>query len=206
MLAAFATALVLAAGFVFALPAALSRSRRIESRILSSLDDLPDGARLVVLGCHVETLGRPNKLFIARVAAGAAAWHVLAARADSPDAPPPSVLASGHGPLGETEALRDGLVAAGVAVEALAVDASGERTIHSIEYVAREARPDTPPIVFVTQRFHLPRTLWLAQRLGVDAVGLPAEGDVGPPRARVREHVAWLRAFVDASGKYVHRP
>ena len=203
MLAAFTSALVFAAGFVFVLPVALSRSHRIGSRILSSLDDLPDGARLVVLGCHVETSGRPNRLFIARVAAGAGAWHVLATRTD---APPPSILASGHGPLGETDALRDGLVAAGVPEDALRLDSSGERTIHSIECVAGEARPDAPPIVFVTQRFHLPRTLWLADRLGIDAVGLPAEGDIGPPRARLREHIAWLRAFVDTSRKSVHRP
>ena len=109
---------------------------------------LPDRARLVVLGCHVaDAAGRPNRLFTARVAAGAAAYHALAARGDD----------------------------------------------------ARDGAEDRP-IVLVTQAFHLARSLWLAERLGVDARGLAAAGGIGGPRARAREHLAWLRAAVDTAG------
>lgn len=179
------------------LPAVLRRRPSLDSRRISSLSALPDRARLVVLGCHVaDAAGRPNRLFTARVAAGAAAYHALVARGDDARA---TVLASGFGRLGETEALRTQLIAAGVPAEAIELDPNGERTIRTIEFLARDDAKDRP-IVLVSQAFHLARSLWLAERLGVDARGLAAAGGIGGPRARVREHLAWLRAVVDTAG------
>lgn len=179
------------------LPAVLRRRPSLDSRRISSLSALPDRARLVVLGCHVaDAAGRPNRLFTARVAAGAAAYHALVARGDDARA---TVLASGFGRLGETEALRTQLIAAGVPAEAIELDPNGERTIRTIEFLARDDAKDRP-IVLVTQAFHLARSLWLAERLGVDARGLAAAGGIGGPRSRAREHLAWLRAVVDTAG------
>ncbi len=176
------------------LPALLRRHPSLSARRLRSLADVPDRARIVVLGCHVtNAAGRPNRLFTARVAAGAAAYHALAARGDAARA---TVLASGFGRLGETEALRAQLIAAGVPDEAIELDPDGERTIRTMEYLARERAPDRP-IVLVTQAFHLPRALWLAEQLGVEALGLPAAGGIGGLGGHVREHLAWLRAVVD---------
>ena len=136
------------------------------------------------------------------IATGAAAWHSLSARTN---APPSSLLASGHGPLGETDALRDGLIAAGVPASAIELDPAGLRTIHSIERIAQARRVDDRPLVIVTQAFHLPRALWLAQRLSVEAHGLPAAGRLSSPRARLRERAAWIRAFVDVPWRRRHR-
>ena len=157
------------------LPAVLRRRPSLDSRRISSLSALPDRARLVVLGCHVaDAAGRPNRLFTARVAAGAAAYHALVARGDDARA---TVLASGFGRLGETEALRTQLIAAGVPAEAIELDPNGERTIRTIEFLARDDAKDRP-IVLVSQAFHLARSLWLAERLGVDARGLAAAGGI----------------------------
>ena len=188
-------ALLGVAGLVaLGLPVFLRRRRSLRERRLASLAELPDRAHLVVLGCHVKSsTGAPNRLFTARVAAGAAAYHALAARGDDASA---TVLASGFGRLGETEALRAQLIAAGVPDEGIALDPDGERTIRTMEFLAREGSGDRP-IVLVSQAFHLPRSLWLAERLGVEAVGLPAAGGIGGLRARTREHVAWLRAVFD---------
>ena len=141
------------------LPTVLRRRPSLDSRRISSLSALPDRARLVVLGCHVaDAAGRPNRLFTARVAAGAAAYHALVARGDDARA---TVLASGFGRLGETEALRTQLIAAGVPAEAIELDPNGERTIRTIEFLARDDAKDRP-IVLVSQAFHLARSLWLA--------------------------------------------
>lgn len=191
LLALFSLALVVGV----AVPFALRRQAAAGARIVESLDALPADARVVVLGCHVETAdGRPNRLFLERVAAGAAAYHSLATRGEGAT---PRVLASGHGRLGETDALRAALLEAGVPADAIELDPAGERTIRTIEHLADTAHAAAGPQVLVTQRFHLPRALWLAARLGVDARGLPAAGTLGRPRGRLREHLAWLRAILD---------
>jgi len=189
--------LIVVVGLVgLGLPFALRRHPSLTSRRLRSLADLPDRARIVVLGCHVANAeGRPNRLFTARVAAGAAAYHALAARGDAARA---VVLASGFGGLGETAALREQLIAAGVPDDAIELDPDGERTIRTMEFLARQDAGDRP-IVLVTQGFHLSRSLWLAEQLGLEAAGLAAEGGIGGLRARAREHVAWLRAAVDVT-------
>lgn len=176
------------------LPGALRSRPALRSRVVVSLEELPDRARIVVLGCQVTNReGRPNRLFTARVAAGAAAYHALAARGDAARA---SVLASGFGRLGETDALREQLRAAGVPDEAIDLDPEGERTIRTMAFLAREA--GDRPIVLVSQAFHLPRSLWLAERHAIEALGLTAAGGIGGLRGRAREHVAWLRALLDA--------
>jgi len=43
----------------------------------------------------------------------------------------------------------------------------------------------------VSDRYHLPRALYLLRRLGVDAVGCSAEDAAPPLGARIRELVAW---------------
>ncbi|MEM9176509.1 MAG: ElyC/SanA/YdcF family protein [Myxococcota bacterium] len=178
-----------------ALPLALRRRHTLTARVIRSLDALPDRARIVVLGCHVRNrAGRPNRLFTARVAAGAAAYHVLAARGEGRRA---RILASGHGRLGETDALREQLIAANVPADAIDLDPDGERTIRTLAFLARS--PEDRPIVLVSQAFHLPRSLWLAERHGLDALGLPAAGGIGGLRARLREHLAWLRALLDVA-------
>ena len=71
----------------------------------------------------------------------------------------------------EVQAMAQAALAAGVPASALDRDPMGLHTFESIE----NARALAGPLVVVTQRFHLPRALYLCERLGVDAVGVSAD-------------------------------
>lgn len=71
----------------------------------------------------------------------------------------------------EVAAMACAALAAGVPAAALDRDPLGRHTFESIE----NARARPGPLVVVTQRFHLPRALYLCERLGIDAVGVAAD-------------------------------
>jgi SanA protein len=169
-------------------------SRRLRSvadaRILRSLDDAPRTARIVVLGCPPRTpSGHPNRFFVGRVAAAAAAYH---------HAPSRRILCSGGRSaqrFGEAEALAEALEAAEVPRTAIDLDRSAARTIESIDGVAAMYPEDA--VLIVTQAFHMPRSLYLARRRGLDAWGLVAAGPRPGLRVRLREWLAQHRALLD---------
>ncbi|HCF59222.1 MAG TPA: hypothetical protein DFS52_14670, partial [Myxococcales bacterium] len=115
------------------------------------------------------------------------------------------LLLSGDGSAGrpdEVEAMRRYLVSLGVREEALVLDSESARTLASLVR-ARDVFGERAPIV-VTSPFHLPRALYLAKRVGLEALGVPAA-----PRRRVsmrkrllnsgRERLAQLRALWDVA-------
>jgi SanA protein len=174
--------------------ASFARSKSLRSdadvRILRSLDEAPAKSRIVVLGCPPRLpSGRPNRYFVGRVAAAAAAYHHTPTRRIS--------CSGGVDALGidEATALAEALAAAAVPPTVIDVDSTAARTIDSIEH-ARSAHPGEP-ILFVTQAFHMPRTLHLARRHGIDAWGLVAAGPRPGLRVRIREGLAEQRARLD---------
>ncbi len=54
-------------------------------------------------------------------------------------------------------------------------------------------------VLVVTQRFHMGRALFLADALGLDAVGVLATGGPRTLSGRLRERVARVRALVDVA-------
>jgi SanA protein len=161
-----------------------------QSRILRSLSDAPAQARIVVLGCPPQgPSGRPNRYFVGRVAAAAAAYHHTPTR---------RVLCSGGvDAFGRDEAiaLAEALETASVPRSAIDLDRDAARTIDSIEHVARTHMGE--PILVVTQAFHMPRSLHLARHHGIDAWGLVADGPRPGLRVRLREGLAEQRASLD---------
>ena len=92
-------------------------------------------------------------------------------------------------------------------------DFAGYRTLDSV-YRARDIWGVTS-MVIVTHRFHLPRSLFIADSLGVDAVGLEADKQIYTPRARFaaewRDALARTAAWLDmrvlgTRPKYLGRP
>ena len=172
--------------------AAFSRwlDRSADARILRSLREAPERARIVVLGCTPELRsGAANRYFVARAASAAAAYHHETGR---------RILCSGRvGRDGQDEAsaLASILESAGVPRSAIDLDCHAERTIDSIDFLAR--RHAEEPILLVTQAFHMPRALFLARRRGLEAWGLLAKGPAPSLRGRLRERLARTRALVE---------
>ncbi len=86
----------------------------------------------------------------------------------------------------EPGAMRDYAVQKGLPLEAIVLDQAGRRTYDSC-YRARDIF-GVHEVVLVTQRYHLPRALYLAQGLGLDATGYIADRR---PYVQIRWY--WLR-------------
>ena len=87
----------------------------------------------------------------------------------------------------------------GVPDDVLVLDYAGRRTYDTC-WRARHIF-GLRRVVLVTQRFHLPRALYLCQALGLDALGVPADRPTGYRGqwwyGGVREAVARVRAWAD---------
>jgi SanA protein len=187
---------------IFLLSSILSNwfRRRADSRLLRSLDQIPEKALIVVLGCKPRgPSGRLNLYFIGRVASAAAAYHH---RHHGHHGSDHQILCSGRILDGVNEAteLATALEAAAVPPSAIVLDSDSDRTIDSIDHVTSHYGDRS--VVFVTQSFHLPRTLFLSRRRGLDAWGLLAKGSEPGLRGLFRERLAEFRAIFDV---HLHR-
>ncbi|MBI5512963.1 MAG: YdcF family protein [Deltaproteobacteria bacterium] len=152
---------------------------------------VPARAVALVLGARVLPDGTPGALLADRLAAARALYLRGTVR---------RVLVSGdHGRVGydEVNAMRRWLVAHEVPSSAVVLDHAGFRTLDSMDRAARVF--GVRSAVVCTQRFHLPRAVFLARSRGLDAVGLAADGRGGPGSRtdRLRERVAVARALAD---------
>ncbi len=147
----------------------------------------------VVPGCLAHPDGRPSRPLAERLEVARRLWEAgLVER----------LLVSGVGR--ETVAMRRWLQARAVPPERVVEDPLGART-HLTMWRARRVF-GVREAVLCTQAYHLPRALWLAERCGLRAVGVAADG---PPRGRapralkhrahdaVREAVARGAALAD---------
>lgn len=105
----------------------------------------------------------------------------------------------------EPGAMREYALSLGVPAEAIVLDYAGRRTYDSC-YRAK-AIFGLESALLVTQRFHLPRALFLCNVLGVKAVGVEAD-NLNYRRSslffwNVREQFATITAFMDV---FVERP
>jgi SanA protein len=117
--------------------------------------------------------GIRNPHFVLRVGLAAAVWR--AGRAGR-------LVASG-GPE-EVPAMRRALEAAGVPAEAIADDARGISTLHTIRRAAADHAGER--VMIVGETWHVPRALFYARAVGLDAVGCTARRSDPVVRAAVR--------------------
>jgi vancomycin permeability regulator SanA len=105
--------------------------------------------------------GRPGATLSARLEAALAALQLGRVRA---------ILVSGDEAAGEVSAMRDWLEQRGVPAAQILVDPEGTRTIETMRNAAFKFRITTA--IVCTQSVSMPRTLFLAESAGIDAVGL----------------------------------
>jgi SanA protein len=160
----------------------------------SSIDDAPHAQVALLLGAQVHDDGRPSAMLADRIAVAAELYR--AGKVDR-------VLASGdHGRVGydEVNTMRRELIAAGVPARDIFTDHAGFDTWDS-SVRARKVF-DVSSALVVTQRFHLARAVWLAQRAGLTASGVAADRqDYG--RSQQRSEVREVLARVKAVGQVV---
>jgi SanA protein len=129
--------------------------------------DLPEGEIGIVLGTAPKLAGSKNLFFEHRMDAAAELYRTRHVR---------HLLVTGdngHRGYDEPTAMRAALIARGVPASAITLDFAGFRTLDSM------ARARTvfgiKKAILITDDFHQPRSLFLAEAFGVDALGYPSQ-------------------------------
>lgn len=112
------------------------------------------------------------------------------------------ILVSGNNQLvhnRESEVMRLWLIRHGVDQFDVQCDHAGFRTLDTCARAAQVWHLGNEKVYFITQRYHLPRTLYLAEAWGLQAAGVSANGGGGNTRRRdhVREFMARVKAWLD---------
>lgn len=165
--------------------------RSTRAAIFLSPEDVPPRELGIVPGARVHPDGRPSPALDDRLLAAAELYHAGRVR---------RILVSGDGAAPEYDevlAMRRRLEELGVPPGDVLTDRLGLRTIDTMRRAARIY--GVSRAVVCTQDFHLPRSLFLARREGIDAVGLVADRRVYPREAwfRFREMAARVMAFLE---------
>src|SRR3989344_892355 len=160
----------------------------VETFIATSVDDVPRTDAALVLGASVFR-GSPSPILAERADTAIALYRAGKVK---------KILVTGdNGALTHDEVtpVRKYLLDAGIASQDIFLDHAGFDTYSSM-YRARDVFL-VLSLTIVTQDFHLPRALWIARHLGLDAYGVVAEGGEHSPYDYVREIPASIKAFLD---------
>lgn len=135
-------------------------------QISTRVDATPARPFAVVLGGHINR-GQPSVELAQRLTSARDLYR--AGKVER-------IVVSGavHGAYHEPDVMLRWLQAQGIPQEAISVDVLGTRTMATMVRAAQVF--DVRSAVVCTQAYHLPRSLFLARRAGIDAVGLAADG------------------------------
>ena len=151
---------------------------------------LRDADCILVLGAGVRADGSPSHMLTDRLIVGVSLYNDSAA---------PKLLMSGdHGQedYDEVNTMKAYAVAEGVPAEDVFMDHAGFSTYESL-IRARDIF-GVKRVIIVTQEYHLYRALWLAEALGMEAVGVSADlrTYIGQSVRETREVLARCKDFV----------
>ncbi len=185
------TLVVLAVLFVLAVNAWMYFSTKND---IYAVDALPDGDYdcILILGAGVHSDGSPSNMLEDRLKTGISLYN---------NGKAPVILMSGdHGTADydEVNNMKKYATDAGVDADAIFLDHAGFSTYDSL-YRAKEVF-GADKIVIVTQKYHLYRALYIADSLGIEAVGVPADLREyrGQPVYDAREILARTKDFFTA--------
>lgn len=157
------------------------------------IDDVPSKQAILILGAKVHPSGEPSAFLRDRLETGLALYKAKKA---------PKIIVSGdHGQktYDEVNAMRTYLTERDVPKEDIFMDHAGFDTYDSM-YRARDIF-EVESLIITTQTFHLPRAIFLARSMGIDAVGVAATGRQYPTyyyiRQTIREPLARIKAVLD---------
>lgn len=163
------------------------------------VETVPAGKVAIVFGAGLRWDGTPTAILRDRVQTGADLY--FSGKAEK-------LLMSGDNSVeyyNEPEAMRQYALSLGVPAEAIVLDYAGRRTYDTC-YRAK-AIFGVQQALLVTQKFHLPRALFLCKALGLETLGVEANNfryrRISLLIWNVREQLATASAFFDL---YVEKP
>ncbi len=175
-------------------------NRSAEGLCYSSTDDMPYRRVALLLGTtRLGRTGKPNPYFNNRIAACAELYRAGKVG---------KVLVSGDNSrkgYNEPEDMRQALVEAGIPDSCIVLDFAGFRTYDSMVRAKRVFGQDS--LTVISQQWHNKRALYIANRIGVDAVAYnAADIDIRATKLRlaVREWLARTKMVFDLL--FMHDP
>lgn len=183
---------LLGAAAVFGINAHVKKTGGKRLLTVEKAAELEDVDCILVLGCLVRSNGTPSDMLADRLEQGIGLYELGAA---------PKLLMSGdHGrkDYNEVETMKQYAVSAGISSSDVFMDHAGFSTYDSI-YRAKEIFA-ADKVIIVSQEYHLYRALYLAEKLGLEAYGVAAEGDdySGQTYRELREILARVKDFMTA--------
>jgi SanA protein len=132
--------------------------------VIADFSRIPSRPYAMVLGSYVFPGGIPSRELAARLETGRQLYRAGLAR---------RIIVSGLAEPGydEPDAMAAWLQTRGVAPVDVVIDRGGYRTAASM---ADAVSAGVQSLLVVSQRYHLPRALYLARHAGLDAIGVPA--------------------------------
>ncbi|HNW29094.1 MAG TPA: ElyC/SanA/YdcF family protein [Spirochaetota bacterium] len=159
--------------------------------IVSDMGNIPPAYTCLVLGAAVYEDGRVSDVLYDRMMKALEFYRAGKVKK--------FLLSGDHSTFhyNEVRQMRDFMLRRGVPREALFLDHAGVNTYSSMVRARKVFRADD--CIVVTQRFHLPRALYIARKAGLRAWGFPADRRRYLYRHRyaVREYFACVKAFID---------
>jgi SanA protein len=163
-----------------------------QGKIFRSTESIPTNAVALVLGTGKLTArGNPNLHFTQRIEAAVELFNSGKVR---------HLIVSGDNSVkhyDEPTDMREALVAAGVPTNAVTCDYAGFRTLDSV--VRAKTVFGLTNFTIVTEEFHCPRAVWIAQRHGLNVVAFAAP-DLSlrwSARVKIREALARTLCALD---------
>ena len=156
---------------------------------IAEAEQMSDFDCILVLGCKVKENGVPSDMLADRLAMGVALQQAGVSE---------KLLMSGdHGQeeYNEVAVMKQYAMDKGVASSDIFMDHAGFSTYDSV-YRAKEIF-EAKKILIVTQEYHLYRALYVAEELGMEAYGVPADTRTyfGQTKRDVREVLARVKDF-----------
>jgi SanA protein len=183
---------VLGLGFVFGCEGWIARAAA--GRCFDAVEAIPVDPVAVVLGTSARMAdGRANLFFLPRMEAAAALFKAGKVKA--------LIVSGDNGTQGYDEPtdMKLALIQMGVPTERIVCDYAGFRTLDSVAR-AKEVFGQQR-VIFVSQRFHNARAIYLARAFGIEAFGLDAK-DVPVSlsvKTFLREKLACVKAVLDVN-------
>ena len=180
---------ILGIGAVFGINAFVKGTARDQILTPEEAANLADVDCILILGCGVHSDGSPSDMLHDRLRRGVELYELGAA---------PKLLMSGdHGRRGydEVDAMKHFAVDAGIDSDDVFMDHAGFSTYESM-YRAKEIF-QAKRIIIVTQEYHLYRTIYIAESLGLEAYGVSSDYRAysGQVRMDLREMLARVKDF-----------